>query len=258
MSAWIQTIPLPLIGLLLLGLMIASTLLGHRAGRPRQSERNEKGQEFLLSAVLGLLALLLGFTFSLALQRYETRRELVVTEVNALGTAWLRVQLLAEPARSEVTALMRAYVAARADWSQAGSDEAERGSLARSTALQDRLWARTANAVRADPLPVVSARLLDPLNEAFDAATSRRAAEAVRIPLRIVNLLLLYTFLSNFMLGHILAGYGPLRRVSVLMTLVLLTLALVTIIDLNRPRAGRILIPQEPMIQLRAAIAPQA
>ena len=168
------------------------------------------------------------------------------------------MQLLAEPARSEVAALLRAYVAARADWSQASSNEAERSSLARSNALQERLWARAANAVRADPLPVVSARLLDPLNEAFDAATSREAAEAVQIPLRIVNLLLLYTFLSNFMLGHVLAGYGPLRRASTLMTLVLLTLALMAIIDLNRPRAGRILIPQEPMIQLREAIAPQA
>jgi hypothetical protein len=90
----------------------AAGYCGHRWLIKRRGETDPESHDHLLTAILGLLALLLGFTFSLALNRYETRRELVVQEANALGTTWLRVQLLEPPNKAVLSGLLRQYRAA--------------------------------------------------------------------------------------------------------------------------------------------------
>ena len=110
--SWLVMAPLWVIGLLLLSALTVAVALGY-AGQSRLQRRAGAGIEpssggaHLLSAVLGLLALLLGFSFSMAMDRYETRRQLVIQEANALGTTWLRVQLLDEPDRAAVGGLWR-------------------------------------------------------------------------------------------------------------------------------------------------------
>src|SRR4051812_43090401 len=95
---WIDTAPLGLVGLALFLILLICVEIGFRVRSAAGSAEGQIGnQEFLLSAVLGLLALLLGFTFSMALNRYDGRRDLVVQEANAIGTTWLRAQLLREP-----------------------------------------------------------------------------------------------------------------------------------------------------------------
>jgi len=91
--------------------------------------------------MLGLLALIIGFTFAMALSRFEARREAVLNEANAIGTTALRARLLPEPHRAEALKLLREYVQLRLDVIQSGQSLAERRAvLDRSNNIQEALW----------------------------------------------------------------------------------------------------------------------
>ena len=103
---WLNTLPIWLIGVLLLTSLVAAALLGRRIQPPhKEGGKDENGENYSFSASLGLLALLTGFTFSLAIQRFEDRRHLVLEHANAIGTAYLRIQLLPEPHRARLSGL---------------------------------------------------------------------------------------------------------------------------------------------------------
>src|SRR5262245_8635230 len=103
---WLSRSPLVLVAALLFGAMCAAAAIGllfrrsHRETGVGGSDGGDDG--YVVSAVLGLLALLLGFTFSLAADRFDTRRILVLEEANAIGTTYLRAQLLTEPHRARM------------------------------------------------------------------------------------------------------------------------------------------------------------
>jgi hypothetical protein len=110
---WLNNGPLLMIGAVLLGAMCLAAGAGvllQPLGRPRKDDESGSGQEgYIVSAVLGLLALLLGFTFSMAADRFDARRLLVLDEANAIGTAYLRAQLLPEPHRTRTSELLVRY-----------------------------------------------------------------------------------------------------------------------------------------------------
>ena len=94
--------PIWLLGIVVFILLYVALECGFRLSRQRRSEDEKEGSDFLAQATLGLLALLLGFTFSLALQRHEERRSLVIAEANALGTSWLRIQAIDRADRERI------------------------------------------------------------------------------------------------------------------------------------------------------------
>ena len=95
----------------------------------------------LESAMLGLLALMIAFTFSMALSRFEARRDAVLNEANAIGTTALRARLLPEPHRADTLKLLTEYVQIRLDIVRTGASLAERMAVVdRSNALQEALW----------------------------------------------------------------------------------------------------------------------
>lgn len=149
---WLESLPLLLFGLLTFLAMTGAAFVGAAAcwHRERRTARDGKDDEdnrdaYVISSVLGLLALLLGFTFSLAVDRYETRRTLVLQEANAIGTSYLYAQLLDEPHRSRMSGLLRAYAENRVELGYADSRNSA-PLLARNDALLTQLWAGTAAA----------------------------------------------------------------------------------------------------------------
>jgi hypothetical protein len=106
-----------------------SLLIAREIGRflreRRQKAVGKEADAFAMTTVLGLLALLIGFNFSIALSRYEERRDLVVKEANAIGTTWLRLQLLDEADRARMQSLLRNYVNARIDFGNAKTTDDE-------------------------------------------------------------------------------------------------------------------------------------
>jgi hypothetical protein len=204
-----------------------------------------------LSAALGLLALLLGFTFSMALNRFDTRRDLVVEEANALGTTWLRIQLLNEPDRSEMSDSLRRYVDARLIWSEAADDRPTEGQ---TQALQDELWTAMGKALRGDSPALLTRGIMDSLNESLDLAVARKTERSAHIPDTVLVVLLLYAVLAMIMMGSVLAAGQNSHRGETALLLILLTLAHMVILDLDRPRAGAIQVSQKPMEELQRSM----
>ncbi|HKY18333.1 MAG TPA: hypothetical protein VJL82_05315 [Rhizomicrobium sp.] len=247
--AWLGTLPLTIVALTVLAALLVAATVGYRGHLwllKRSGETYSESHDYLLSAVLGLLALLLGFTFSLALNRYEDRRDLVVQEANAIGTAWLRTQILEPPNKAAISQLLRAYLDARLAWS-----EADAGATARTMALQQSLWAATGQAVRTEPNPLLPRALMDPMNQSFELASARNAAGAAHVPDRVLTVLLLYAVLAAAMLGYTAAAKGKPQRIATVCVLVAMTLALVMILDIDRPRSGAIQVSQQPLEELK-------
>lgn len=254
--SWLDMTPLWVIGLLLLSALTISVALGY-AGQSQLQRKADAGIEpppggaHLFSAVLGLLALLLGFSFSMAMDRYDTRRQLVVQEANALGTTWLRIQLLDEPDRTVMSDLMRRYVDARLGWSKSTAESPpEAGALV----LQQQLWAATGVALRSDSPPLLTRGVMDSLNESIDLASARAAARAAHIPDFVQWLLLVYAILAMAMLGTVLGSSLKQHLPQTALLLVLLTLSHLIVLDLDRPRSGSIQVSQQPMEDLRQSI----
>ena len=250
--AWMDRTPLAVIEAAYFLVLLVCVEVGYRGYcwvKPKDG-RKMSGQEFLLSAVLGLLALLLGFTFSLSLSRYEARRALVVQEANAIGTTWLRAQLLDAPFRGEMSGLLKQYADARLAWSDISSPD----DLGPTRALQDRLATATQHMAHGGTPPVEVRLVLDPLDEAFGVQAARATARSARVPDRVLAVLVLYSALSMVMLGYILAINGHRHEVATGLLLVLLTLAFGLILDLDRPHGGAIQVSQQPLVEMRATM----
>jgi hypothetical protein len=249
--SWLETIPLTAFAGFTLASLLLAMELGYRAPvwlHGRDFGHGGEGPDYLLSAVLGLLALLLGFTFSLGLNRYEARRDLVVQEANAMGTAWLRSQLLPEPDKETMSRSLRRYLDARLVWSE--TDSAPDG-IRREKEAQKALWEEIGHVVRADTHSQLGRALMDSVNESFDMASSRAAARNAHIPARVLHTLLLYAALSTLMLGYTSAGRGRSHRMAMMLVPVLLALALTVILDVDQPRSGAILVSQQPLLDLK-------
>lgn len=216
-------------------------------GHGTEAAADSGGPDTLLAATLGLLALLLGFTFSLALERHEDRWALVIAEATAVNTAWERTQALDEPGRTRVMAALKPYMAERVAWSYADDRNTLEASQARSEQWRRRLWSEVVQGLRTSPGINTSETLLEPFNIAFEAAKSRIARRYDRLPPHIINLLLFYTFTSAAMTGWRLGAIGHSYRVATGLMLLLLSLAIVAIVDLDTPRSGDIVVSQQPM-----------
>lgn len=244
-------------GALCLALLIAAREVGSALRRwhdRRRGEDDRELEEFSMSSVLGLLALLIGFTFSLALQRYELRRDLVIQEANALGTTWLRLALLDAGDQARLRPLMRSYVDARIAFGAAGNADEIAAANRRTDAVQQRLWQDAAVALAPARSTVLAALVLGPLNESIDLAGARKAQRDASIPARLLRVLLGYALVSAAMIGY---QRGRFRAASTVI-LLLFTLAGTVILDLDRPTTGGILEPQTPMLDLQRSIAPPA
>jgi len=242
--------------LLLLGLCAIAGSAVKRSGavgRRASGGEKEDGQEaYVVSAVLGLLALLMGFTFSLSADRYEARRALVLEEANAIGTAWLRTQLLEEPHRTRISGLLVAYADNRIRLSETASVEEARPLLAVNDRLVFDLWAATDAAFPTIQHLDFSSTYLDSMNLVIDLDASRKAARLVRVPTTVFLVLILYMAVSAYVMGYVLVGNRS--RASGLSLLFLLTLALALIIDIDRPGKGTVRESEGPMAALVASL----
>lgn len=231
--------------------------LGYRIGRSLQVHASGSKSQInaVQASVLGVLALLLGFTFSLALQRYDSRSEAVVDEANAIGTTYLRAQLLPTSLRWDTLALLRAYVDLRVESSSLNLVDATRETLAQqSEQLRQQLWARAQQAAEQDASPVRSGLFIQSLNDLIDAYGRRDAALSRHVP-EVVLIVLFATFLmAGGILGYASGVDGHRPTVpSYLMVLVIVLLVFI-IIDLDRPRRGLIAVNQKSLRDLQKSI----
>jgi len=212
------------------------------------------------AATLGILALLLAFTFSLSLQRFEVRSDAVVDEANAIGTVYLRAQLLAVPLRDDVRRLLRDYVDVRVRaGTVATNDERRLGELlAQAGRLQEALWERARRAAESDPSPVTSGLFIESLNAMIDSFGRRDAAINRHVP-ELALLLLLGTIVITTAIVGFAAGIAGQRPSWATCAMVALIVALVLVVlDLDRPTRGLIVVSEKNLLDLQGSMRNEA
>lgn len=251
-------IPTPIIAVTLLTLMLLAMWLGYRIGKRRREDETEETRTqttAVQGSLLGLLALLLGFTFSLALSRHDARSASVVAEANAIGTAWLRLDFLDAAARTKAKVEMLKYVRLRVEAGDVSADRERQRALYTAQAEETfaEIWAIAAENAR-DPGGPASIALTNALNDMIDALASRNAALDRHVP-EIVLLMLFATFvLSGAMLGYSSAVNGSRPATPVYLMLTLIVLLVFLIVDLDRPRRGIIEVNRTHMSDLQASM----
>ena len=239
--------------------MLAATEIGFRLGRPLQPEVGETANSEISTiqgAMLGLLALILGFTFAMSMTRFETRKQLVLDESNAIGTTFLRAQLLPEPPRQELSNLLRQYVEVRLALFEPGIHQNDLGWVNDQTDLIHRqLWSLGAALGEKDARSVITGLFLQSLNEMIDLHAKRINAVENHVPGIIFLLLYFVAIVTTALIGYG-CGLGGRRNFVVTLTAsILIAAVILVIIDLDRPRRGLIKVSQQRMIDLRNSLA---
>lgn len=245
------------IGLALFFLLIIAFIAGFQLRKwklRRNPSKNKGDMGSISSTLLGLLALILAFTFSMANSRFDTRRDLAVQEANAIGTALLRIGFFPDSIQTEMKATLQKYVEERIGTIESGSDV---GKIikhnANSEALGIVLWNQVTEYAKADPNLVKTSEIVPSLNEMIDLTTSRRAAGEANIPPSIQAFLIILCIASTFLLGYerkdnfdwiIVGGFSLMLSITVF-----------SILDLDRPRSGLVTMDEanSKIIELRGA-----
>jgi hypothetical protein len=246
---FIDSIPLWLLSILTAALALLSIELGWQLGNTRH--RRNKGESNIslgaaVGATLGLLAFLLAFTFGMAGSRFDTRKQNVLLEANAIGTTYLRVDFLPEELRDPAREFLREYTVLRAGGAAAYMS-AE--GMARAAAIHDELWAIAGDA-KTISNTVTTGQFIQSLNELIDLDEIRVTGYRNRIPDTIWVMLGLVTFYSMIAIGYE-SGLTGVRNwaVTILLTVVFTTV-IVLIADLDRPQTGLIQVSQQPLLDL--------
>lgn len=247
-----------LIASVLFASMAIAIEVGYRIGLKIENRANESAKAHVTgiqASLLGVLALLLGFTFSISLQRFDNRSVAVVDEANTIGTTALRAQLLPASVRDEVQKLLNDYIEVRIQTGAITTVHQEERDvlLQKSQQLHDALWRLAVRATDDDARPVTTGLFIQALNEMIDSYARRDAALDRHVPE--VVLFLLY---STFIMTGIIVGYASgltgnrASFVTYIMVGLIVLLAFI-IIDLDRPRRGLIEVNQHSLISLQAA-----
>lgn len=257
-EAWLDTAPLPEIGAALFACMCLAAFAGYalrgRTGPEAPSASDQAQQGYIVSSVMALLALLLSFTFGMSVERYVARRQLVLEEANAIGTIYLRAQLLGPPHRERISRLLVEYTDNRIALA-----EARPGTTATLLATNDRLvsdlWAATSAAFDSIRELPFSTSFVEGMNTVIDLDSARKAARLAHVPSAVFVVLFVYLVGTAGVLGHVLTG--TLGRLSSGFLMALFILSLLLVIDIDRPTVGGVLESQQPMLALRKSLAEQ-
>jgi hypothetical protein len=236
------------VGLALLFLLLLSLEAGFRAGR-RASRRRDPDASSQVGAIqgalLGLLGLLLAFSFAAAGSRFLERQDLIVEEANAIGTAFLRADLLGEPARTELREALRLYTEYRLRLSARLRDGLPQTAIAEIEEMHSAIWTAATRGVTSRPDTALA--VLGPVNEVLDLHTTRLAASRKHLPGLVLGLLIACSALALGVIGYG-CGLGGLRSAPLSVPLALVAAAALWItIDLDHPRGGLLQLSDAPL-----------
>lgn len=249
-----------LLAVALMLVMLACLESGRRIGQRRAARYHDgaaKGIGAIDGAVFGLLGLLVAFTFSGASARFDTRRQLIVQETNAIGTAYLRLDLLQAADGAALRDAFKLYLDTRLAAYRAIPDlAAARATLDRATDQQRAIWQRGVVACRRDPSPVPCSLLLTALNDMFDITTARTMAVMTHPPSIVYAMLFALAATSSLLAGYAMAESRTRRLTHMICFAAVLSITVYVILDIEFPRLGLIRVDDfdAALIQLRAGM----
>ena len=224
------------------GILVA-LWLGRRIGKrvlARHGSLGHNGVTSLETAVFALLGLMIAFTFSGALNRFDGRRVQAVDEANAMGTAWLRIDLLPAAAQPKLRESFKSYVDARiATYKKLPDLRAARAEVVRANELQGVVWAQAVSALRSPQVrPGTDLLVLPPLNQMFDISTVRLTATQIHPPLAIYVMLIALALASALLAGYQTAGERAYDWVHQVGFATIVAITVYVILDIEYPRLG--------------------
>jgi hypothetical protein len=254
----LNRLPGPALFALLILVLCAALAMGFVLGlheRRAEQEREFSQLSTLQAALLGLLALLLGFSFSLAATRWELRKHAFIDEANAIGTTYLRASLLPEAQRKDVAALLVQYVDVRLSPEVMGRDPAARArNAAEAHRLQSRIWQLAMDAVAIDSRPVTTGLFVPALNAMIDAHGTCVALVEDHVPESILWLLMAVAMGAIGLTGFAAGLTGLRNLVAGGLVSLLVGCVIFLIVDLDRPAGGFIRVSDTPLRDLRASM----
>ncbi|AQT70304.1 hypothetical protein STSP2_03510 [Anaerohalosphaera lusitana] len=223
-----------------------------KAKRPEHEPDSSVGPA--VGATLAMVGFLIAFAFALSNERLETRKQLLLDEVNAIGTAYLRTHLLEDPYGREIKKLLEKYVDIRtlvADEAVRADPEKMKQLIARSEQLQDLMWLQTKKMVEADNKSPVEAVFISSLNELFDLHTSRVVVTRYRFQAIVWYIIYVAMILSMLAVGYQMGLSGRGSTLIVIAVALTFSAILLLVVDLDRTSTGTMVVNQGPMLELQ-------
>ena len=238
-------------------IVLISIYCGFMLARSRK-KLNEKDVESPINTVVGatlaLLAFIMAFTFGVVTSRFDTRRELMLDEVNAIETTYLRTSVIPEPHRSEVRALLKQYVDTRVEVMKDPGKVAQ--VIERSQQLQRKIWAHAEELAQADlKNPDIVSLFVDSINQMFELHTKRVTVGLItRLPPLMWIILYVLTILSMFEVGYLFGISGRTNWPLILVLSLAFSSVILIIADLDRS-TGMIRVNPKPTFDLQQRIS---
>ncbi|PQO31515.1 hypothetical protein [Blastopirellula marina] len=256
--AVIYDLPTWVIVLGVLVLSFAANELGFRFGSRKgldETERSRAVSNGLKASILGLVALLLGFSYSSTSSRYYQRQRMALDEANAIGTCYLRAGLLSLPESTSIRLHLKRYTQLRLDYFVNGLQrevmmEDENAMAEELTAL----WAQVEAAADHQPDKVRLSQIVPAANSVIDLNSMRAWSVRNPLPVSILILLAICLVVSGGIMGHSSGQVGK-RFLGLWFCLnILVTLVLFVVLDFDRPRRGLIQVDHTPLVELEASM----
>jgi len=248
--------PLLVFAVSFIGLAIAAQI-GALIGRRWHQADPDRREDFnvVQAATLTLLGLILGFTFSMALGRYDQRKNYEEAEANAIGTEYVRAELLPAGDAAKVKALLLSYIDQRLLFYK-NDDEQQLSQINTTTAqLQSALWSALKAQAVAQPTPVTALTLLG-MNDVLNSQGYTQAAWWNRIPRAAWSLMALIAICANLLIG--IGARKPKAELSVLLVLPLIVaITFLLIADIDSPRRGIIAVLPQNLLSLSQSLRQQ-
>jgi hypothetical protein len=238
--------------------VLVAAEIGFRIGIWLQRRDPSSGKTAMTGTVvggmLGLMAFLLAFSIGIVIGQHNGRREMVVTEANAVGTAYLRAGFLGEPDRTSSRDLLREYVEVRL---AAAADPAVlESAVTRSEEIHGELWSIVEDNVSKGQESDIMALFVDSINEVIDVHSLRLAAVDLRLPRLLGMVLYAATLLSFLLVGVASSADGKRDPVAILLFALALVAVLMIVVDLDRPQQGLLTVSQTALSDLLRQMTP--
>ena len=247
----LDLLPIWSVYILTVVVLFLSAEIGFYLGKPIQKrwpDKSEAGVGVMVGAALALLGFLLAFVTGIAIGNFNQRRQLVVSEANAIGTTYLRAGYLADPYGVESRKLLREYVNLRI---KALDPAATKSAIARSEQIHDELWLMAEEIAKENNASTISL-YLSSLNEVIDLHTERISAE---LGFRVPPIMVLGLYVVAAMTMILIGVYDSYREkhnlIALIMMVLIVSVVFWVIIDMDRSNVGLFQIPQEALIDLQ-------
>jgi hypothetical protein len=248
----LDRLPIGLLLIIDMGILAAAFVIGLAWGqyvRRHFKSSPDSSSTTIVSAALGLLAFLLSITFGVAASLFEARRNILLDETNAIGTAWLRTSLLPEPYRTATQNLLRQYVDVRISAVRSGRISE---GVRRSEMIHGQLWSQAAAVGNGNPDSITVGLFISSLNDVIDLHTKRITfGLRTRIPAVAWLALYLVAFFAMALVGQLAGTAGTYRFLATAVLILACSVVLVLIADLDRPGTGFIKVSQQPLLDLQ-------